>query len=146
MITWVSPADAAFGPVAELFDDYRAHYREQRAYGATRQWLQDQATSGRLRISAAFTAGRPRGLLTVAVLPASLTLGTFWLVRDLYVQPEHRGSGLARRLVEHAVSAARDGGARRVSLQTEHDNTPARALYRSLGFQEIDGYITYGIT
>lgn len=146
MITWVGPADAAFGSVAELFDDYRAHYGEQRAYGATRQWLQEQATSGALRISAAFAASRPRGLLTVSVLPASLTLGTFWLVRDLYVLPEHRGRGHARTLVEHALTAARAAGARRVSLQTEHDNTPARALYRALGFHEVDGYTTYSTT
>ncbi|GAA1605063.1 GNAT family N-acetyltransferase [Catellatospora bangladeshensis] len=146
MITWVEPSAAAFGAVAELFDEYRAHYGEQRAYGATRQWLQDQATSGGLRISAAFTTGRPCGLVTVSVLPASLTLGTFWLVRDLYVRPEHRGRGHARALVEHVVSAARDATARRVSLQTEHANTPARTLYRSLGFHEVDGYVTYSIT
>ncbi|MEU8006600.1 GNAT family N-acetyltransferase [Catellatospora sp. NPDC049111] len=144
MIAWVSPSDAAFGAVAELFDDYRAHYGQQRAYGTTRQWLQDQASSG-MRISASFAAGRPCGLLTALVMPASLTLGTFWMVRDLFVLPEHRGSGHARALVTHAVAAARAADARRLSLQTEQDNTAARALYRSLGLHEVDGYITYSI-
>ncbi|WP_144122145.1 GNAT family N-acetyltransferase [Catellatospora sichuanensis] len=145
MIAWVGPSDAAFGAVAELFDDYRAHYGQQRGYGATRQWLQEQAGSPGLRISAAFTAGRPCGLLTVLVVPASLTLGTFWMIRDLYVPPEHRGSGHARALVTHAVAAARAANARRVSLQTEHDNTAARTLYRNLGFHEVDGYVSYTI-
>lgn len=145
MIAWVSPSDAAFGAVAELFDDYRAHYGQQRGYGATRQWLQDQATSSGLRICAAFAEGRPCGLLTALVVPASLTLGTFWMIRDLYVPPEHRGAGHARGLVAFAVDAARAAQARRLSLQTELDNTAARALYRSLGFHEVDGYVAYTI-
>ncbi|GAB4046537.1 hypothetical protein GCM10028775_02770 [Catellatospora paridis] len=146
MIAWVSPSDAAFGAVAELFDDYRAHYGQQRGYGATRQWLQEQAGPPGLRISAAFAGGRPCGLLTALVMPASLTLGTFWMIRDLYVPPEHRGNGHARALVAHAVAAARAAHARRISLQTEHDNTAARDLYRSLGFHEVDGYVSYSLT
>ncbi|MEU7826921.1 GNAT family N-acetyltransferase [Catellatospora sp. NPDC049133] len=145
MIAWVSPSDAAFGAVAELFDDYRAHYGQQRAYGATRQWLQDQAAMSGLRISAAFTAGRPCGLLTALVVPASLTLGTFWMIRDLYVPPEHRGRGHARALLTETVSQARATGARRVALQTEHDNAAALALYGSLGFAPVDGYVSLNL-
>ncbi|MEV0460232.1 GNAT family N-acetyltransferase [Catellatospora methionotrophica] len=145
MIAWVGPSDAAFGAVAELFDDYRAHYGQQRAYGATRQWLQDQSDTAGMRIGAAFAAGRPCGLLTVLVMPASLTLGTFWMIRDLYVAPEHRGHGHARALLAETVSAARTHGARRVALQTEADNTAALALYTALGFAPVDGYVALNL-
>ncbi|GAA1421080.1 GNAT family N-acetyltransferase [Catellatospora coxensis] len=145
MIAWVGPSDAAFGAVAELFDDYRAHYGQQRAYGATRQWLQDQAASSGMRISAAFALGRPCGLLTVLTIPASLTLGTFWMIRDLYVHPQHRGLGHARALLAHTVTAAREANARRVSLQTETDNGAARALYESVGFTDVAGYVSYSL-
>lgn len=144
MIAWVGPSDAAFGAVAELFDDYRAHYGQQRAYGATRHWLQDQASTG-LRISVAFAVGRPCGLLTVLPIPASLTLGTFWMIRDLYVRPEYQGRGHARALLAHTVTAARQADARRVSLQTETDNDAARALYESAGFTEVAGYVSYSL-
>lgn len=145
MTAWVGPADAAFGAVAELFDDYRAHYGQQRAYGATRQWLQ-QATGSRLLVGAAFANGRPCGLVTVQPVPASLTLRTFWLLRDLYVAPEHRGQGHARVLLAHVLTAARAAGALRVSLTTEVDNHPARSLYRSLGFTPADGYVSLSLT
>ncbi|MEV4412978.1 GNAT family N-acetyltransferase [Catellatospora sp. NPDC049609] len=142
MITWVGPADAAFGAVAELFDDYRAHYGEQRAYGATRRWLQEQAAASGLRIAAAFADGRPCGFAVALPVPASLRLRTFWLVRDLYVDPAHRGRGHARALLTKVLDEAHAAGALRVSLQTETDNTAAQTLYRSLGFTPTDGYIS----
>jgi ribosomal protein S18 acetylase RimI-like enzyme len=58
-----------------------------------------------------------------------------WL-EDLFVAEEGRGSGLGRALAEAALARAAERGARRVDLDTDVDNTPARALYASLGFTE----------
>ncbi|MCY1139908.1 GNAT family N-acetyltransferase [Actinoplanes sp. Pm04-4] len=129
-IAWA--ADAA--EVAPLFDEYRVHYGQE-ASAATPAWLADQITSGRLAVA---TAGE-HGFITVAVLPASLTLGEFWFVRDLFVPPRFRRRGVARALLTHVVEAARAAGARRVSLQTETGNASALALYASAGFRPVDG-------
>ncbi|MDI1459989.1 GNAT family N-acetyltransferase [Catellatospora sp. KI3] len=141
MISRVTPADPGFGAVAELFDAYRAHYGLQREFAATRRWLQDRAETG-FRVYAARPHRLPVGFATVAVVPASLTLGTVWLLRDLWVDPGHRGAGHGRALVGHVLAEARADGARRVSLTTEHDNAAAQALYRSLGFEPVEGYLT----
>ena len=73
------------------------------------------------------------------VMPASLMLGVAWSIRDLYVTARLRRAGVARQLLQHVVASAREAGALRLSLQTETDNTPARALYVAVGFQPVDG-------
>jgi ribosomal protein S18 acetylase RimI-like enzyme len=55
-------------------------------------------------------------------------------VRGLAVAPAHRGRRIGRALVEAGVAAARDRGARRLTLRVLAGNAPARALYESCGF------------
>lgn len=142
-IAWVAAAHPAFPAVAALFDDYRAHYGEP-SPGAL-PWLTGQVTTGRLAVAAHLAGGTPQGLISTAILPASLTLGTFWQVRDLYVPPAGRRRGVARALLRHVVEAARAAGARRVSLQTEPDNEGALRLYAASGFRPVEGLTTLSL-
>lgn len=56
-----------------------------------------------------------------------------WL-EDLYVQESARRSGLGRALVEAAIERARERGCKRIDLDVNEDNAPARALYEACGF------------
>lgn len=56
-----------------------------------------------------------------------------WL-EDLYVREEARGRGLGEALVRAAVERARARGCRRIELDVNEDNRPARDLYARLGF------------
>lgn len=58
---------------------------------------------------------------------------------ELYVAPARRGQGLGRALLEAAMELARERGATRMDLGTGEDDTAARGLYESLGFDNRGG-------
>jgi ribosomal protein S18 acetylase RimI-like enzyme len=138
-VVQMTPSHQVFGQVAALFDDYRAHYGQPPSPRFARDWLQGQLAQHRMRIAAAIDAGQACGFITTTVMPASLMLGTAWLIRDLYVAPRQRRSGIADALLTHVVDDARAAGATRVSVQTESDNGPALKLYTAAGFQPVSG-------
>jgi GNAT superfamily N-acetyltransferase len=61
-------------------------------------------------------------------------------VKHLWVAPEHRGLGVARRLLEALEDAAVRAGYRRMVLDTSRHLTEAVALYHRSGYVEIAPY------
>lgn len=64
-------------------------------------------------------------------------------IQTVAVAPDHRGLGLGRLLVEALLGEARARSVRSVFLEVRADNDPARGLYESLGFREIDRRVGY---
>ena len=62
-------------------------------------------------------------------------------MKRLYVRPTFRGRGLGRKLVATTLEAAREIGYERMLLDTLPGKMDqALAMYRRLGFKEIDAY------
>lgn len=61
-------------------------------------------------------------------------------LKRMYVRPESRGRGVARRLVEHAIAAATARGYSRLRLGTLPHMSAAQQLYTRLGFQRVPAY------
>jgi ribosomal protein S18 acetylase RimI-like enzyme len=58
----------------------------------------------------------------------------FAYVEDLVVNPEYRGTGIGRKLLERGIQWARENNFPGVMLETQDDNVAACALYQSCGF------------
>ncbi len=64
-------------------------------------------------------------------------------MKRLYLRPQLRGKGLGRALADHIIAEARQIGYQRMRLDTvEPVMKDAVAMYRRLGFREIDPYCT----
>ncbi len=81
----------------------------------------------------------PDGLALLRFRPAIWTNALECYLAELYVVPGRRGQGLGRALMEAAIEVARAEGADHMDLGTGEDDTAARALYESLGFDNTGG-------
>jgi ribosomal protein S18 acetylase RimI-like enzyme len=69
------------------------------------------------------------------------TVGNYCYLQDLFVDPNTRGLGLGRALIEAVYTEAIKAGASRVYWLTQEDNAAARALYDKLANRS--GFIQY---
>lgn len=86
--------------------------------------------------------GRPVGL---ANLLRDGTSGT-WMIGNVAVLPDYRRQGYARLLTEACLDYARQRQARAIILDVVKGNTPAFALYKSLGFSHYADLLEYDYT
>jgi ribosomal protein S18 acetylase RimI-like enzyme len=77
------------------------------------------------------TAGSPVGLLLVN----AAVDGDGWEIAYVGVAPEYRRQGYGRELVLKALLEAKAAGEPAVTLAVDARNTPARSVYRRLGFE-----------
>jgi GNAT superfamily N-acetyltransferase len=133
------PGDEGFASLVELFEQYRVDYGQPAHQARSEAWLIEATTSGPMRAFLARVDGAAAGMCLIAICPASLTLGEFWMIRDLFVAPQWRREGIATALLDAVRAAATQRGAVRLTLQTEDDNAAALQLYERYGFRSVTG-------
>ena len=86
----------------------------------------------------------PRGRLLIAEGAGCVALRAIddetCEMKRLYVRPEHRGSGVGRRLIAAIIEEARGIGYGCMRLDTMPKMDSAQKLYASFGFRDIEAY------
>lgn len=107
--------------------------------GETLEWPERLGLADQLRRRAAFVLlalddERPVGMLIAQKTLSSFTGRDSCNIHDLYLVEDARRHGLGRRMMNACADHARAMGCGKLTLEVNTDNAPARALYRSLGF------------
>ena len=61
-------------------------------------------------------------------------------IDELFVRPEHRGRGHARRALEFVTKSASSWGFVALHLEVDRENVAAQRLYAQLGYDKRDRY------
>lgn len=85
--------------------------------------------------------GRIIGIAHLRRLADTFTAGPGWFLDDLYVDPDARGRGAARALIEAAAAYGRDHGGGTLRWITAADNTTAQQLYDRIATRS--SWVTY---
>jgi len=107
------------------FQDFEREVRE----------LPGEYSPPRGRLLVATVENRPAGCVAVRPIDDECCE-----MKRLYVHLGFRRLGLGRALAQAAIEAGRLAGYERMRLDTVPQMAAARALYRTLGFREIDAY------
>ena len=67
-------------------------------------------------------------------------------LEDLYVKPDHRGSGYGKELLAHLAHICVTRGYGRLEWWVLDWNDPARGFYESIGAQALTEWIPYRVT
>lgn len=86
--------------------------------------------------------GRPVGLTHYLFHRHGWKIENVCYLQDLYADPEVRGSGVGRALIEAVYAAADEAGAPTVYWLTQDFNAQARQLYDRIG--ELTPFVKYG--
>ena len=86
-------------------------------------------------------AGEVAGLVHFLFHRSTSRIEPVCYLQDLFTEPELRGRGVGRALIEGVYARARDSGASRVYWQTRESNAAGRMLYDKVA--EHRGFIVY---
>lgn len=115
----------------ELIDSYF----DGQAFEAELAALPGKYAPPRGRLLLATVGGRPAGCVALREIDEGACE-----MKRMFVNPEVRGQGVGRALGEAVIQAAREAGYRTMLLDTSFRQAEAQALYRRLGFREIEPY------
>ncbi len=120
-------ADAALGAAREIVEDPPARCYTDAYDAIMRDPNQLLLVAERER--------RVVGCLQLSFIPGLSRQGAWrGQIESVRIASDQRGSGLGRRMIEHAIAQCRARGCSLVQLTTDKSRTEARRFYEGLGF------------
>lgn len=123
-----------------IFDAYRIFYGQPSDISAAKKFLEDRLKN---LDSVIFIVHNFAGFVQLYPSFSSISMQPIWILNDLFVAREYRKQGLAQALIEHAIKFGKKTGAHSLVLETAVDNYTAQKLYKKMGWQKEEGFLSY---
>jgi GNAT superfamily N-acetyltransferase len=133
------------GLLTGLFDQYRIFYNQASDIPSARKFLSERMEQNDSVIFVAFRDGKMIGFTQLYPVFSSVGMKRAWLLNDLYVAEEARGSGAADELLKAARQMGADTSSRYLMLQTGKDNLRAQKVYERNGWGKDEDYLVYNL-
>ncbi|WP_276167150.1 GNAT family N-acetyltransferase [Zobellia alginiliquefaciens] len=129
-------ADESHIPVlAPLFDKYRVFYNQSSDIDAARLFLKERISKSESIVFIAFADAQPVGFTQLYTTFSSVSMKSYYILNDLYVNESSREKGIGAALLTRAQEFCIKKGYKGLALETAVDN-PAQKLYEKLGWQK----------
>jgi ribosomal protein S18 acetylase RimI-like enzyme len=129
---------------APLFAAYREFYGESYDLEASASFLASRlARDESIVLIAQDDDGVPVGFSQVYPAFSSTRLAPIWILNDLFVSEDARGTGAVDALLDTAATLAVEAGAIAIELSTAHTNLRAQAVYDRSGYEADTVYKHY---
>ncbi|MCG8372864.1 MAG: GNAT family N-acetyltransferase [Balneolales bacterium] len=128
----------------DLFDQYRQFYNKASDKEASGTFLKQRLKNNESEIYIARNEmGEPTGFVQLFPVFSSTRLAKYWLLNDLFVDPDHRGKGISKALIEQAKRLCQETNACGMYLETGKNNHIGNQLYPATGFKLLDSVNFY---
>ncbi|MBL0287032.1 MAG: GNAT family N-acetyltransferase [Bacteroidetes bacterium] len=126
-----------------LFDQYRIFYQKETNLSGAYQFLKERIEKNESTIFLALNEQRKAiGFTQLYPYFSSTRMSRLLLLNDLYVDPNFRGKGYSKMLIQAAKEYAMENQSVGLLLETAKSNEIGNNLYPSVGF-ELDNDHNY---
>ena len=135
------PSD--IGLLSSLFDQYRVFYQQASDIPGAKQFITERIQQNDSVLFVAFRDGKMIGFTQLYPIFSSVGMKRAWLLNDLFVAEEARGTGAADELLKAAQHMGADTSSRYLMLQTAKDNLRAQKVYERNQWEKEEAYVVY---
>jgi len=129
-----------------LFDGYRQFYERPSDPAGAHAFLLERFQHAESVIFLGFEGGRALGFTQLYPSFSSAAMARIYILNDLFVREEARGTGVGKALMRAAAEFANSAGAVRLTLSTAVTNMRAQGVYETSGWKRDQQFYVYNLT
>ena len=130
--------------ITSLFNQYMIFYKKPSNENKYKAYLKERIENKEAVIYLAYSNDNiPLGFVLNYCSFSSVSLGKTITLNDLFIHPEYRKKGIAKKLIKKTFELAKQIEAVRVDLGTAKDNYTAQKLYEKIGFLKDEEFYVY---
>jgi ribosomal protein S18 acetylase RimI-like enzyme len=122
---------------------YRVFYGETPDTAGERRFIGKHLRDATSTLFFASDGSRAVGFVQIFESWSTLRLAPVLILEDLFVEPDARGQGIARALIDAALAFARESGAAAMFLETALTNERAQEVYERAGWAREQTFVKF---